>query len=113
MPIKTFVLLLALLTLVNAPKVLAEGYPLFDSDETLNLVIEVPMKTLLGKAEQNPVLPGYLRYIDASGKETSIAIDITTRGRSRLSYCDFPPLSITLNRDPKRGRIQFTDPIYL
>lgn len=99
MQIKTLVLLLALLTLANAPKVLAEGYPLFDSDETLDLVIEVPMKTLLGKAEQNPVLPGYLRYVDASGNETSIAIDITTRGRSRLSYCDFPPLSITLNRD--------------
>jgi len=99
MPIKTFVLLLALLTLANAPKLLADGLPLFDSDETLNLVIEVPVKTLLGKAKQNPVLPGYLRYVDASGSEVSIAIEISTRGRSRLSYCDFPPLSITLNRD--------------
>jgi len=99
MPIKTFVLLLALLTLVNAPKLLADGFPLFASDETLNLVIEVPMKTLLREAKQNPVLPGTLRYIDTGGNEVSIAIEITTRGRSRLSYCDFPPLSITLNHD--------------
>lgn len=96
---KTVVLLLALLTAANASEVPADAYPLFDNDDTLNLVIEVPMRTLLGKAKENPVLPGYLRYLDASGKEVSIAIELTTRGRSRLEYCDFPPLSITLNRD--------------
>jgi hypothetical protein len=99
MPIKTVVLLLALLTSVNVSEALAEAYPLFDDDDTLNLVIEVPMKTLLSKAKQNPVLPGYLRYVDASGSEVSIAIDLTTRGKSRLVHCKFPPLSITLNRD--------------
>lgn len=98
MPIKTVVLLIALLISVNASKALADAYPLFADNETLNLVIEVPMKTLLREAKQNPVLPGYLRYVDASGSEVSIAIDITTRGRSRLSYCDFPPLSISLDR---------------
>jgi hypothetical protein len=99
MPIKTAVLLLALLTSISASEVLADAYPLFDDDDTLNLVVEVPMKTLMSKAKQNPLLPGYLRYVDASGSEVSIAIDITTRGKSRLAQCAFPPLSITLIRD--------------
>ncbi len=99
MPIKSVVLLLALLSLVSAPKALADSYPLFDAEGTLSLVIEVPMKTLLSKAKQKPVVPGYLRYVDAGGSEVSIAIELTTRGKSRLEYCDFPPLSITLNRD--------------
>jgi hypothetical protein len=99
MQIKKVVLLLAFLASISASAAQAESYPLFDSDDTLDLVIEVPMRTLLGKAKKNPVLPGYLRYVDTSGKEVSIAIELTTRGRSRLEYCDFPPLSVTLNRD--------------
>ena len=96
---KTAVLLLAFLVSITASEAKAGSYPLFDNDDTLDLVIEVPMRTLLGKAKKNPVVPGYLRYLDASGNEVSIAIELTTRGRSRLEYCDFPPLSVTLNRD--------------
>lgn len=99
MPIRTAVLILALLTpVINASKALAGSYPLFEGGDTLDLVIEAPMKTLLGNASKNPVLPGYVRYVDASGNEASIAIEITTRGKSRLEYCDFPPLSITFDR---------------
>lgn len=99
MPTKTIVLLFALLTSVCPVALHADGYPLFEDEDTLDLIIEAPMRTLLKEAKNKPVLPGYLRYLDASGSEVSIAIDITTRGRSRLEYCDFPPLSITLNRD--------------
>jgi hypothetical protein len=99
MPMKFVFLLLALLSSVNASKVLADSYPLFDDDDTLEIVIEAPMKTLLGKAKENPVVPASLSYLDSNGNEVSIAIELTTRGRSRLEYCDFPPLSITLNRD--------------
>jgi hypothetical protein len=99
MATKTLALLFALLISVYSAEALTDGHPLFNDDETLDLIIEVPMKTLLAKAKKKPVLPGYLRYRDASGGEVSIALDITTRGRSRLEYCDFPPLSITLNHD--------------
>ena len=99
MPSKRVVPLLLLLTAVSASPVRADALPLFDDDAMLNLIIDVPMKTLLKDAKDKPVLPGYLRYVDSSGSEVSIAIDITTRGKSRLEYCTFPPLSITLNRD--------------
>jgi hypothetical protein len=77
----------------------ADGYPLFAAEDTLAVVLEVPMRTLLRKAKKNPVLPGHLRYVDGDGNEIVLGIDITTRGHSRLEICSFPPLAISLNTD--------------
>jgi len=77
----------------------AENHLLFDSAENLDIVIEFPVRTLLKRARKKPVLPGQLRYVDANGNEVAIDIDITTRGRSRLEHCSFPPLSVFLNPD--------------
>lgn len=91
--------LLAVFAAINSPGCFAEGNPLFASNHTLDLVLEVPMKDLLRQAKRKPVLAGQLHYVDAGGSEVSIAIEITTRGKSRLAHCAFPPLSIALNRD--------------
>lgn len=99
MPRKNAVLLLAFLASINSSESLADNYPLFSSDDTLEIVLEVPMKTLTRTAKNKPVLQGQLRYIDVDGSEVAIDIDITTRGRARLAHCSFPPLSISLNRD--------------
>ncbi|MEE8343784.1 MAG: hypothetical protein V3R35_00510, partial [Woeseiaceae bacterium] len=77
----------------------AENHLLFDSAENLDIVIEFPVRTLLKRASKKPVLQGQLRYVDADGNEVAIDIDITTRGRSRLEHCSFPPLSVFLNPD--------------
>lgn len=105
MPKRIAVLLAALLSSTVAPQSLAGSYPLFDGDDTLNLVLEIPMKDLLRRAKKKPVLQGQLRYVDADGREFAIDIDITTRGKSRLAHCSFPPLSITLNRDQTRSTL--------
>jgi len=90
---------LVCLMLTTASEVRADAYPLFDSADTLELVLEAPIRTLLRKARQKPVLPGRLSYVGADGNSISLDFDITTRGRSRLELCSFPPLSISLNTD--------------
>jgi len=77
----------------------AENHLLFDSAENLDIILEFPVRTLLKRARKKPVLQGQLRYVDANGNEVAIDIDITTRGRSRLEHCSFPPLSVFLNPD--------------
>ncbi|HET6565522.1 MAG TPA: hypothetical protein VFG52_08930 [Xanthomonadales bacterium] len=96
MTVKTAALIFALLASAYESTAMADSYPLFRDDGTLDLVIEVPMSTLHREADQNPVLPGFLRYVDADGNEITLDIELTTRGRSRLKYCQFPPLSITI-----------------
>ncbi len=94
-----FFLFLALFATLPPSESLADGYPLFESNDTLELVLEVPIKTLVRRAEKKPVLDGQLQYVDPDGRDVAIDLTITTRGKSRLEICSFPPLSITLNKD--------------
>jgi hypothetical protein len=70
--------------------------PLFECDDALKFELELPMKTLLGKASQKPKLAGVLRVADRTGQIISLDIEVTTRGRHRLDTCSFPPLSLRL-----------------
>ena len=92
-------LLLASITAGLTANSRAEDTLLFDSEENLEIVLEFPVRTLLKRAKKKPVLQGQLRYVDGSGNEVALDIDITTRGRSRLEHCSFPPLSVFLNPD--------------
>lgn len=55
------------------------------------------MRQLLRRAKTKPIVDGQLYYVDASGSEHVIDVRVTTRGKSRLEHCSFPPLSISLN----------------
>ncbi len=90
---------LAFFAAIISSQCLADGFPLFNSDDTIALVLDKPMRTLLKQAKNKPVLEGRLHFADADEGEVSIGITITTRGKSRLEICSFPPLSITLNTD--------------
>ena len=72
--------------------------PLFESDEPLALVIELSIKQLLRQAEKKPTVPGLLRYVDSDGSGVVLDVAVSTRGKSRLEQCSFPPLSINLRR---------------
>lgn len=78
----------------------AVAAPLFDSQETLSVIIEAPIAELLRQRKKEPELAGTLRYTDAAGEEFALDIILETRGNSRLEFCDFPPLKIRL--DPKQ-----------
>ena len=99
-----FLLLACLVTAVPS-QCRADGYPLFNSDDTLELVLDVPMRELLRRAKKKPVLEGQLKYVAADGSDVAIDLTITTRGRSRLAQCTFPPLSITLDEEQVKSTL--------
>jgi len=99
MPRVHVALLLACITAGMTANSRAEDTLLFDSAETLDIVLEVPMRTLLRRAKKKPVIDGQLRYVDANGNEVALDIKLTTRGKSRLAHRTFPPLSITVNAE--------------
>ena len=77
---------------------LAANDPLFQLDEPLALVLELPLRDLLRQAQKKPTVPGVLRYTDIDGTNVVLDVAVSTRGNSRLEHCSFPPLSINLKR---------------
>lgn len=83
----------------------ASSAPLFDSEETLDVVLEAPIRKLIRQRKKEPQFAGTLRYTESSGEERALAVVVTTRGRSRLEMCDFPPLKLTFDPDETRGTL--------
>ena len=80
------------------------GYPLFEDQTTLEIIIEMPMKTIVNDAEDRPEVPGVLRYTDG-GSEVALDFTMSTRGNSRLRTCRFPPLSLNLKKKQVEGTL--------
>lgn len=83
----------------------AKSSPLFASDTPLAITIEMPIPVIVKNAEDKPVVDGKLHFSDADGSAVKIDIQMTTRGRSRLAYCKFPPLKASLNREQVKGTL--------
>ena len=78
---------------------------LFECDTPLEFTLELPMKTLLRRAEDRPVLDGKLHYTDQLGEQLEFDVQVTTRGHSRLEICKFPPLSVIFEKKQVKGTI--------
>ena len=83
----------------------ADGLPLFDSDESLQLTIEAPLRTLIRNAEDRPVVDGTATYINGRGEPVSLPVKVSTRGKSRLTVCRFPPLSLSVKKKDAAGTV--------
>lgn len=103
-PANRLIALLALVPLTSG----ASAELLFDSSDTLPVIIEAPMRQLVQKREHKPEFDGVLRYQDESGNEQVLAVKIATRGNSRLETCDFPPLRLIVDTGQAEGTI-FSD----
>jgi len=79
--------------------------PLFEGSEVLDVVIEAPLRDLSYRRHRNPQFAGTFRYTDASGAEHALSVMVTTRGKSRLEVCDYPPLKIIFNPDETAGTL--------
>ncbi len=79
--------------------------PLFESDETLVLTIEAPMRDLIKKRKDKPELDAVVSYVDASGKTHVISATISSRGNHRLETCDFPPLRLEFGKGAGVGTV--------
>jgi len=91
--------------LVFPAQVYAQNDPLFMSDEPLAITFEIPLATIIRDGESKPVLDGIMRFRDADGSNATIQISMTTRGRSRLEYCRFPPLKLNLKKKQAKGTL--------
>ena len=98
------VLIVALLICVG-PAANAAGLSLFASGEVLDITFEAPLNTIVRQAEERPDVEGVLHYVDADGQTVTVALSMSTRGKSRLEYCAFPPLWINLKRKQTVGTL--------
>ena len=91
------------------PALMLPGYavsaPLFDSQGVLDVTIEAPISKLSSQRHRKPEFPGTIRYTDASGAERVLAVVVSTRGKSRLDVCNYPPLKISFNPDETAGTV--------
>ena len=76
----------------------ADELPLFTADEIIDIVFEAPMTTIIRNAEKRPEVEGVMRYTEDDGRAMTLNLKMTTRGKSRLKYCRFPPLKINLKK---------------
>ena len=100
---KLYVLAISIFAIIMSPDCSA-GYPLFEDQSKLDVVIELPMTTIVNDAEDRPEVLGVLRYTDA-GTEVALDIMMSTRGHSRLEICRFPPLSMNLKKKQVVGTL--------
>ncbi len=83
----------------------AHASPLFESWDILDVILEAPMRDLSKKRHEEPEYAGTFHYTDASGAEHALGVIVSTRGRSRLEVCDYPPLRLTFDRDETAGTL--------
>ena len=83
----------------------ADGAPMFDSDERLDITIEFPLRDLMRNAADRPTADGVAHYTDVSGAVVSVPVKMSTRGRSRLAVCRFPPLALSVNKNAAAGTV--------
>lgn len=83
----------------------ADGLPLFESDEKLKVTLDFPLRDVLRKAEKRPVVDGVAHYTDTDGQTVSVPVQVSTRGRSRLAVCRFPPLALSVKKKAAAGTV--------
>ena len=94
-----------LLLILMPAAALADDSPLFNSDEPLEITIEFPLRDVMRKAKNRPVVDGVASYTNADGSVTSLPVEMSTRGKSRLSVCRFPPLALSVKKKAAAGTV--------
>jgi len=79
--------------------------PLFADAAPLELSIEAPLRALKRNADERQEHAARLRYRAPSGQETVFDVEVRIRGKSRLQFCEFPPLRIDFDSGALEGTI--------
>jgi len=72
--------------------------PLFQSHDTLDVTISVPLTTLLRDRPTEEDLQGVLSYIGEDGETTTLGVKVRARGHSRHQICDLPPVWLNFKK---------------
>jgi hypothetical protein len=81
-----------------------ESWPLFESEDTLPVTLELAWAELKNPADPETPLTGNLTYKDGA-TPNSLDLEITTRGHSRRELCDVPPLKLNFRRDQLQNTV--------
>lgn len=97
------ILLLAALACTQAGA--DESPPLFESEHTLQVRIEAPIRTLAVQRSDTEYLDGTFTYLDASGAEQALDLKIRARGnyRRQKKTCRFPPIRLNFRKKQVEG----------
>jgi len=71
----------------------------FKGDFTIGLFLSGQLKMIDQPKEVGIKRPGYARMVWPDGTEQKGAIEFTARGKSRLAYCDPPPLMLYFKKN--------------
>jgi len=82
------------LTMSAAAQVGEAPDPLFQDNETLQVMITAPLTTLVRERPTEDYLPGTFQFTEADGSEVKLDLEIRTRGNFRHETCDYPPLRL-------------------
>jgi len=97
--------LLSLAILFSSQAGTAAAADLFASDDTLELVIEAPIRSLVRNRSDKPEYDAIVRWTAPGGEARSLPARISSRGNARLEACDFPPLRLEFERDATAGTL--------
>ncbi len=98
---------LALAAFAVLPRAAADADPLFQSDERLHVRIEAPITTLMRERPDKEELDGTLSYIDDTGREIVLEVEIRTRGNYRRQerICPFAPVRLDFDKGEVGGTL--------
>jgi hypothetical protein len=86
----------------------AEADPLFQSNETLRVRLEAPLRELArDRNAEAAYRPATFRYTTPDGTELDVPIQVRPRGKSRRfnNYCQVPPLRLKFERKEMKGTL--------
>jgi hypothetical protein len=79
---------------------------LFPADApTLKVSISAPWEELVRKRKSRPEYEALVSYTGADGELVHVPATVTTRGRSRLKTCRFPPLRLDFKKKDAAGTL--------
>lgn len=95
----------AIVLLLAQGACLADDLPLFASETPVAIVFEFPVDIIVRQAEDRPVVEGSVHFTDEQGRSISVDMTMTTRGKSRLETCKFPPISVNFKKQERADTI--------
>jgi len=93
------------LALLTISRLACGESPLFESDQTLAITIEAPMRDLIRQRMKKPEFDAVVSYTDSSGAVRSINAKLASRGNARLETCDYPPLRLDFTGEKTVGTV--------
>jgi len=96
---------LAILSMSANAEVSEKPDPLFQSDVALPVSLAGPFTTLVKERPKDDYFPGVISYEEADGTAVALDLEIRTRGHSRHSVCDYPPVLLNFKKAQTGGTL--------